>query len=148
MEETPKRKFKISFGLGTLLFIVAMICAFLAGRASHQSIKTGDERPIGDWKMIMPAGFQRQCVIYRTVEGDFKLRSGETNFNGIYELIENQLVMKKPENPPAKAMVWDRDGSGWILTTDLTHSGDPDKYIGCRLRPWGYKEQSAEGEQE
>ena len=109
--EKPRQKstFKklFSFSLKTFLLVIAMISVFLAGRASNQAIRIGDERPVGDWKMQMKAGFTRQVVIIETPEGDYELKAGGTVFEGVYSLQGDQLVMKIPSHGSQYQFTWE-----------------------------------------
>ena len=147
-QSQPRRKLRLSFlsfSLRTLLLAVAAVAIFLAGRATNPSLRTGDEKPVGDWKMKMRAGWKRQAVIMGTRDGRYEFKSGATNFNGIYDLQGDRLIMAIPDkgNLANSPYVWQWDGSGWVLIKEKPTTGDP-KYLGTKLLPWGYYEQSAE----
>ena len=138
MSETPepRRTSLFSFSLRTFLLLVAALCVFLAGRASNHSLRIGGERPIGDWKMEMKAGWERQAVIVQTPDGFCELKAAGTVFNGISDLQGDELVMKSAESGTNKNFVWHWDGAGWLLVGDLPKQ----QYNGSRLVPWGYNE--------
>lgn len=117
----------------------------LAERIAVPAADAGDLA--GSWLLTMPAGFEYEAVLEATDKpGHFRLRSGATNLNGVYELRSGRLSMSAPADEKMVGLAWDvlnrnvvvltehpessRFGSDYRRATLSRHKAEDDERLG------------------
>ncbi len=117
------------FSLRTLLLLILLVAVFLGGRNSNQWFRPSVE---GNWKLTMPAGFQRTVNIVRDPEGLYILGTGGV-LSGAYKWEQDRLVMVQPSDDRMMGLVWAYTGNKLQLVSEPKGTPTGSSYVGAVL---------------
>jgi hypothetical protein len=99
--------------LEVLVMPVVLALLFVGCRKSEPDLS-------GTWQLALSARHQYMITISKEGKDRYQLAKPGLNFDGLYELRGDRLVMIKPRDPRLTGFVWQLDDSN-----DMTLVGEP-----------------------
>lgn len=128
--DAPPTRRRWRFSLKAMMLLVALVAAFLGGRASDVQWSAPQA---GTWQLLMPAGFEQPVPMYALGDNRFVLRS-YGNLGGTYRWNGRRLVVEAPEDARFMGLEWVWEGDDLVLVAEPASRPAGPSYLGARLR--------------
>lgn len=124
----PRGRDPLQFSLRTMLVVVAVVSAYLAGRASHQVHFS----PGQAWQTQV-RGFTNAVTILDQHDGRVRFFAPNSAFNGTYEWRDGKLQVVAPADRRMKGLTWARSKDGLELIAEPPDFPTGASYVGAKL---------------
>lgn len=86
----------------------------------------------GNWRMLLPAGFEHRVTLKEVGENRYRLEPAGLNSSGVYELRDHRLVLVEPREERLRGFEW-QVRSPYLATLVEQASGTGSDYLGAVL---------------
>lgn len=128
----PVKRSWFRFSLRTLLILILMVSAYLAGRFGNSHFFPS--QLVGTWEAVLPRGHQRSVTLTHLENDRFLLDSKGSVFDGVYLWDNDQLVMDAPDDQRMMGLVWKWQDGKMTLIGEPRSQPTGTSYLGTKLK--------------
>lgn len=132
-ENARRQPSVLRFSLKAMLVVVALVGAFMAGRASLRSGWPLTSATSGTWIVTSTSGHSHQATLTDLKDGRVQYYFRNSAFNGVYRWRLGNFELVEPSDKRMKGIVWSWDGTNFTLIAEPTNFPTGASYMGTTM---------------